>query len=202
MINIITKELENDIYIFVRNLVQQQIKKVGEYKILTINWKQIYEIDNKWILILYDISKNHYVGLPVYNEEQENSIYIKSINKYVVLDEITDYNRTNIKRCIYIKGKPLKINNNEFNDILFKSKDTFLNYVKSNTDNTADGISYNKWCKDKLELMKKENNTIDLKVGAICWIDLGYNVGNELRKLRPAILWRSSSIIKCGQLFL
>jgi len=160
---------------------------------LTINWKQIYEIDSKWILILYDISKNHYVGLPVYNEEQENSIFIKSINKYVVLDEITDYNRTNIKRCIYIKGKPLKINNNEFNDILFKSKDSFLNYVKSNTDNTADGISYNKWCKDKLELMKKENIEIDLKVGAICWVDLGYNVGNELRKLRPAILWRSSS---------
>lgn len=71
---------------------------------LTINWKQIYEIHNKWILILYDISKNHYVGLPVYNEEQENSIFIKSINKYVVLDEITDYNRTNIKRCIYTLG--------------------------------------------------------------------------------------------------
>ncbi len=92
---------------------------------LTINWKQIYEIDNKWILILYDISKNHYVGLPVYNEEQENSIFIKSINKYVVLDEITDYNRTNIKRCIYIKGKPLKINNNEFNDILLNQKILF-----------------------------------------------------------------------------
>ena len=92
---------------------------------LTINWKQIYEIDNKWILILYDISKNHYVGLPVYNEEQENSIFIKSINKYVVLDEITDYNRTNIKRCIYINGKPLKINNNEFNDILLNQKILF-----------------------------------------------------------------------------
>ena len=160
---------------------------------LTINWKQIYEINNKWILILYDISKNHYVGLPIYNEEKENSIFIKSINKYVVLDEITDYNRTNIKRCIYIKGKPLKINNNEFNDILFKSKYSFLNYVKNNTDNTTDGISYNKWCKDKLELIKKENSEINLKVGAICWVDLGYNVGNELRKLRPAILWRSSS---------
>lgn len=24
-------------------------------------------------------------------------------------------------------------------------------------------------------------------------VDLGYNIGNELRKLRPAILWRSSS---------
>ena len=160
---------------------------------LTINWKQVYEVDNKWILILYDISKNHYVGLPIYNKEQKNSILIKSINKYIILNEITDYNRTNIKRCIYIKGKPLKINNNEFNNILNKSKEIFLNYVKNNTDNTADGISYNKWCKDKLKLIKEEKNKINLKVGAICWVDLGYNIGNELRKLRPAILWRSSS---------
>ena len=88
---------------------------------LTINWKQIYEFnlnDNKqWILILYDISQNHYVGVPIYNEEKENTIYLKSINKYVALDEITDYNRSNIKRCIYIKGKPVKITNKEFDDI-------------------------------------------------------------------------------------
>ena len=160
---------------------------------LKINWKQIYEINNKWILILYDISKNHYVGLPVYVEEQENSIFLKSINKYIVLDEITDYNFSNIKKCIYIKGKPLKITNAEFNSILLKSKISFLNYVKNNTDNTPDGISYNKWCRDKLNLMQKESEEQNLKTGAICWIDLGYNIGNELRKLRPAILWRSSS---------
>ena len=53
---------------------------------------------------------------------------------------------------------------------------------------------YNKWCRDKLELINKNNDdTTNLKVGAICWVDLGYNIGNELRKLRPAILWRSSS---------
>ena len=143
--------------------------------------------------MLYDISKNHYIGLPVYGEKKKNSIFIKSIDKYVVIDEITDYNRSSIKKCIYIKGKPLKINDNELNDILCKSKDSFLNYVKNNTDNTADGISYNKWCKDKLKLIRKESAKVDLKVGAICWVDLGYNVGNELRKLRPAILWRSSS---------
>ena len=158
-----------------------------------INWKQIYEVDNKWVLILYNISKNHYVGLPVYSEEQMNSILIKSINKYIVLDEITDYNYSSIKKCIYIKGKPLKITNSEFNNILSKSKDSYLNYVKYNTDNSIDGLSYNKWCKDKLKLMNKENNEIDLKIGAICWVDLGYNIGNELRKLRPVILWKSSA---------
>lgn len=160
---------------------------------LTINWKQIYEIDNKWVLILYDISKNHYVGVPIYNEKQKNSFYIKSINRYVLFNEITDYNSSNIKRCVYIKGKPLKINNCEFNDILFRAKEFFLNYIKSNTDDTIEGISYNKWCMDKLKLIKEENSEINLKIGAICWVDLGYNVGNELRKLRPAILWRSSS---------
>ena len=87
-----------------------------------ISWKQIYEFDlnnnKQWILILYNISKNHYVGVPVYNEGKENSVYLKSINKYVVLNEITDYNRSNIKRCVYIKGKPIKITNKEIDDIL------------------------------------------------------------------------------------
>lgn len=163
-----------------------------------ISWKQIYEFDlnnnKQWVLILYNISKNHYVGVPVYKEKREDSIYLKSINKYIVLDEITDYNRSNIKRCIYVKGKPIKINNKEYDDILLKSKTSFLNYVKNNTSNDSNGISYSKWCKDKLQLINKSvNNKINLKVGAIYWVDLGYNIGSELRKLRPAILWRSSS---------
>ena len=167
-------------------------------ELLTINWKQVYEYnlnnDKQWILILYDISQNHYVGIPVYNEEKKNSIFLKSIKKCILLNEITDYSRSNIKRCIYIKGKPIKITNKEFDDILLKSKDNFLEYVKNNTNNDPDGISYNKWCRDKLELINKNtDDTTNLKVGAICWVDLGYNIGNELRKLRPAILWRSSS---------
>ena len=165
---------------------------------ITINWKQVYEYslknDTKWILILFDISKNHYVGMPVYNEKQENSVFLKSINKYALLTEITDYSRSNIKKCIYIKGKPIKITNREHNEILIKSKDYFLNYVKNNTKNNLEGITYSKWCKDKLEIINKNiDDFAQLKVGAVCWVDLGYNIGHELRKLRPAILWRSSA---------
>ena len=80
------------------------------YFMLTINWRQVYEVNinnnTQWVLILYDISKNHYVGVPVYNYNVKNSILINSINKYIVLDEISDYNRSYIKKCIYIKGKP------------------------------------------------------------------------------------------------
>ena len=46
---------------------------------LTINYKQIYETsesgDKQWILILYDISANHYVGVPVYSKETFHRIY-------------------------------------------------------------------------------------------------------------------------------
>ena len=67
----------------------------------TINWKQIYEVSlsetKQWVLILYDISQNHYVGIPVYNENKDNSVYLKSINKYAVLSEIDDYNRQALK---------------------------------------------------------------------------------------------------------
>ena len=160
---------------------------------LTINWKYVYEINNKWILILYDISKNHYVGLPIYGDKIENSIFLKSINKYVILNEITDYNRNAIRKCIYIKGMPLIISNDDFNNILLKAKNYFLNNIKINTDSTSNGISYCKWCNDKLVLMNKNCILLGLKIGAICWVDLGYNIGNELRKLRPAILWRSTS---------
>ena len=88
-------------------------------------------------------------------KKKKNSIYLKSINKYIVLDEISDYNRSNIKRCIYIKGKPIKITSKEFDNIMLKSKDIFLKYLKDNTNNNSDGISYNKWCKDKLKLINK-----------------------------------------------
>lgn len=162
-----------------------------------VNVKQVYEYninnDKKWILIIFNISKNHYIGIPVYNETVENGIFLKSIRKYAVVDKINDFYRSNIKKCIYVKGKPIKISNEEHSEILLKSKDYFLNFIRNNTKNNFDGLSYNKWCKDKLEIINKNVTDVSrLKVGAICWVDLGYNIGNELRKLRPAILWRSS----------
>lgn len=132
--------------------------------------------------------------MPVHNYEKKSSIYLKSINKYVVLEEITDYNRSNIKNCAYIKEKSIKITDKEFEDILLKSKISFLNYVRYNTNNDLDGISYSKWFKDKLQIINKNDPDIDsLKVGAIYWVNLGYNIGSELIKLRPAILSRSTS---------
>ena len=49
------------------------------YFMLTINWRQVYEVNinnnTQWVLILYDISKNHYVGVPVYKIIMSKIVY-------------------------------------------------------------------------------------------------------------------------------
>lgn len=165
-------------------------------EILTINFKQIYEtnekVDKEWILILYSISANHYVGVPIYSKKRENYLYLESIDKYADINHISDYNRTKINRCIYIKGRPLKLNNKDYNLLIKNCKNSLLSFLNINIIEDIDGIAYLKWCKDKYIISNKNIKTDKLKQGAIYWVYFGINVGSELRKLRPAILWRTT----------
>ena len=161
---------------------------------LTINYKQVYETSEKggkeWVLIIYDISANHYVGLPVYSKEREGTVYCNSIKKYADINKIADYNRSKMNRCIYERGKPLKLSQKDFNNLLQESKNTLISFLSTNIKNDIDGISYVKWCRDKFIINQKDVENDKLIQNAIYWVDFGIGVGSELRKLRPAILWR------------
>lgn len=164
---------------------------------LTINYKQIYQTNEngntEWVLIIYDISANHYVGIPVYSKEEKNTTYLKSINKYANINALKDYNKSLMSRCIYEKGKPLKITNKEYNDLLIKCKTSLIEYLNININSDIDGIAYLKWCRDKHILNVNELAPNKLKQNGIYWVNMGYNIGSELRKLRPVILWRPTS---------
>ncbi len=64
--------------------------------------QNVYEIiennTKKYVLIIYNISQNHYVGIPVYNSDSNNLTYIPSISKFIDIDDIQEYSRKNIKR--------------------------------------------------------------------------------------------------------
>lgn len=163
---------------------------------LVINYKKIYETnelgEKQWILILYDISANHYVGVPIYSNAKEGCIFLNSINKYVDITKISDYNRSKMIRCIYIQGKPLKVSNKDFDIVLDASKDALIKYLDNTILPDIDGINYLKWCKDKINLNLRDIETKNLKQNGIYWVNMGNNIGSELRKLRPAILWRAT----------
>lgn len=64
--------------------------------------QNIYEVvengNKKHILIIYNISNNHYVGLTVHSIELKNLIHIKSIDRFIDLNDLQEYCRKNIKR--------------------------------------------------------------------------------------------------------
>lgn len=163
---------------------------------LTINYKQVYETsesgEKEWILILYDISANHYVGVPVYSKECEGSIYLNSINKYAIPNKIKDYNRSKMNRCIYLQNKPLRLSKKDYAKLITSCKDSVINYLNETVSDDIDGISYLKWCRDKYNLNMEDIQLDNLKQNGIYWVNMGINIGSELRNLRPVILWRST----------
>lgn len=69
---------------------------------LDIYAQNIYEIIQngikKHILIIYNISANHYVGLTIHATESKELTYVKSINRFVDINNLQEYNKKNIKR--------------------------------------------------------------------------------------------------------
>lgn len=95
---------------------------------------------------------------------------------------------------VYVKGKFLKVSNKDFSKILKLLKESLMQKLDKEINyRDIEKIKYLKWCYDKLLLNNSLMDISNLKSGSICWVDFGQNVGSELRKLRPAILWRSSS---------
>ena len=69
--------------------------------------QNIYEVvengTKKHILIVYNISGNHYVGLTVHNTPANNCIYINFINRFIDIIDLQEYSKKNIKRISLYK---------------------------------------------------------------------------------------------------
>lgn len=137
----------------------------------------------------------HYVGIPVYSSDTSSKyVFMPSIGKYVDIDNLQEYNLNSIRNNIYVKGKILTCSNKDFNNILKKLKGVILDKISSQTNyKNIENMKYLKWCYDKILIDLSPDAKIPLNPRCICWVDFGQNIGSELRKLRPAILWRSSA---------
>lgn len=64
--------------------------------------QNIYEVvENnmkKHVLIIYNISENHYVGLTIHTINSNNLTYVKSINRFIDVNDIREYTKKNVKR--------------------------------------------------------------------------------------------------------
>ena len=84
-------------------------------KKLEIHFKNVYTTkSHKNILIIYNISAKHFIGIELIKEKEKNLNYLKSINFYYNIENIKEYKYNEFTNALYIKGKPVKIKDNEF----------------------------------------------------------------------------------------
>lgn len=165
---------------------------------MEIHYKNIYTLkNNEPILVIYNISARHYIGLPLSKSKEKDCFHIPSIDFYYNSSKIKEYKYLQFANCLYIKGKPLLIKDSEFKTITDNVKKYYLdNILIKTSENTIDNFIFDKWIFDKLYLNNTENGFLSFDIirpKAVYWINFGYGVGSELRKLRPAILWRHTA---------
>lgn len=120
---------------------------------MEINNKNVYNViknkQNSKVLILYNISNNHYVGIPIYDNKKENYTYITSIQKYLHAEEIQEYKKSNIKNNIYVKGKKMHVSDNDFKIICKEVKTKIINNLENKINyNNINDLKFLKWCYD------------------------------------------------------
>ena len=116
------------------------------------------------------MSPNHYVGLTIHNKNSNNLIHINSINKFVNINDLQEYNRNDIKGLVYVKGKFLKVNNEDFSYILKLLKESLIKKLSDEINyNDIEKIKYLKWCYDKLLLNNNDIKISNLNSNSICF---------------------------------
>lgn len=86
---------------YIQKIYKLQYLILGGFN-LNIYSQNIYEVvENnikKHVLIIYNISENHYVGLTVHTTKSDNITYIESINRFIDINDLQEYTKRNIKR--------------------------------------------------------------------------------------------------------
>lgn len=103
-------------------------------KKLEIHFKNVYTPkSHKNILIIYNISAKHFIGIELIKEKEKNLNYLKSINFYYNIENIKEYKYNEFTNALYIKGKPVKIKDNEFKIISTEIKKYYINSIYQKT---------------------------------------------------------------------
>lgn len=133
---------------------------------------------------------------------------IPGLNDVLYPEKAKEISKILVSRPVYLKGKIVTVDYQSYLEVseivlhklLKKTNATYqsLSHARfSDMQNknyilTEDYYKFLTWFdyKTKLQYQFSLNNTPDLVLNSIVWVELGNNIGSELQKMRPAILFR------------
>ncbi len=143
-------------------------------------------------------AKNRILVVPL-TDKSDGNVYKLSITKqYANLDNYKEINTDNITNVLYLSSKPVRVPDPDLHAI----QHFILNDImeKICTDVHSNNISHQffealyqflkwKWQKLLLNTNKFQRKTKVYENG-LYWASLGINVGSELNKSRPVLVWK------------
>lgn len=158
-----------------------------------------YNKDTPLCIYLCDTqSKNRILIIPL-TESSEGNVYKLSVTKqYADLDNYMEISADNIVSALYLNSKPVAVPNADLAVIHKSILDNLMTKIcsdvhASNTSNMIFESLYQflKWKQQKLLLNYAAYKTkTKVYENGLYWTTLGVNVGSELNKSRPVLVWK------------
>ena len=94
---------------------------------LQIHFKNVYTTKSHTnVLIIYNISAKHFIGIELIKEKEKNSKYLSSIDFYYNIENTSEYKYNDFINALYIKGKPCYINDKDFGELNKKIQNYYV----------------------------------------------------------------------------
>lgn len=145
-------------------------------------------------------TKNRILIVPL-TERADGNVYKLSVTRqYADLDNYKEINTGTITSALYLNSSPVRISNSDLQviqqEILRDVIEKIAFDVKSNNSSFLFESIYQflKWKREKFLLNVTEyKKKTDVYENALYWASLGVNVGSELNKNRPVLVWKKRS---------
>lgn len=143
-------------------------------------------------------SKSRILIVPL-TEKSDGNVYKLSVTKqYASLDDYKEINTDNITSVLYLNSKPVRVPDTDLHAIQHFILDDIMKKIcldvhSNNVSHLLFETLYQflKWKWQKLLLNVKEfQRKTNIYENGLYWASLGINVGSELNKSRPVLVWK------------
>lgn len=182
-----------------KNVMRIKNKKKKKKKI-KIQPGTIYRFNNNEILILTSESDESFRGMPVHKLDENTPVStfkLDEIKRYINFNNVITVYMKDFTGYVFNKKKHLKISTARLNFLVSMCILDDYEYIidesnpTNNYETLINKLKFSSWTKTKFNYNFKNSKSKNIiNQSQIYWCDLGFNVGSELNKLRPCIIWK------------
>lgn len=143
-------------------------------------------------------TKNKILIIPLTDEKKDHSYKLSVTNQYAVLYAYCEINSASLISPLYLHSKPVRVPDRDIKVIQQHIIADMMYQISVEAKSNADSVQvfenvyqFLKWKWEKLlmNLLPYHQKTKIYENG-IYWVAMGVNVGSELNKNRPALIWK------------